>query len=243
MIWLCLWACAGAPVPVDEVPPAAPSPTAGSPTAGLPSAEPDGPEPPPEKPPPPAYTSTIAPIPQQMRADMTGVTWAEGCPVGLDALALLTVAHWDMDGAPAEGQLVVAAEHAEAVDRVFGKLFAAEFRITRIAPAHRFGGDDDQLMANDITSAFNCRKKTGGSSYSEHSYGHALDLNPLRNPYVKGQRVLPPEGRRFADRSLGEPGMIAADGPVVAAFRDIGWRWGGHWRSVKDYQHFSATGR
>jgi hypothetical protein len=36
--------------------------------------------------------------------------------------------------------------------------------------------------------------------------------------------------------------MIHAGDPVVRAFRSVGWRWGGNWRSLKDYQHFSATG-
>ena len=37
--------------------------------------------------------------------------------------------------------------------------------------------------------------------------------------------------------------MIAAGGPVVKAFADIGWKWGGYWRNSKDYQHFSSNGR
>jgi hypothetical protein len=30
---------------------------------------------------------------------------------------------------------------------------------------------------------------------------------------------------------------------LVRAFREVGWAWGGDWRGVKDYQHFSASGR
>jgi hypothetical protein len=38
---------------------------------------------------------------------------------------------------------------------------------------------------------------------------------------------------------------MAVDGGVlVGAFDAIGWGWGGRWSgSVKDYQHFSASGR
>ena len=37
--------------------------------------------------------------------------------------------------------------------------------------------------------------------------------------------------------------MIHAGDPVVAAFALLGWGWGGSWSgSVKDYQHFSASG-
>jgi hypothetical protein len=37
--------------------------------------------------------------------------------------------------------------------------------------------------------------------------------------------------------------MIVRPGPVTDAFDAIGWGWGGDWQSVKDYQHFSRTGR
>jgi hypothetical protein len=30
---------------------------------------------------------------------------------------------------------------------------------------------------------------------------------------------------------------------VVEAFASIGWEWGGAWRTLKDYQHFSRNGR
>ena len=37
--------------------------------------------------------------------------------------------------------------------------------------------------------------------------------------------------------------MIHSGDAVVQAFASVGWRWGGYWISVKDYQHFSANGR
>jgi poly-gamma-glutamate synthesis protein (capsule biosynthesis protein) len=37
--------------------------------------------------------------------------------------------------------------------------------------------------------------------------------------------------------------MFAAGDPSVRAFTDRGWGWGGTWRSLKDWQHFSADGR
>ena len=30
---------------------------------------------------------------------------------------------------------------------------------------------------------------------------------------------------------------------VVEAFAAIGWQWGGHWTTLKDWQHFSQNGR
>ena len=127
---------------------------------------------------------------------------------------------------------------------VFRQAFQAHFPIERIEPVHLYGGDDDRSMEANNTSAFNCRLKTSGTSYSEHSWGHAVDINPLRNPYVTGSgRVYPPEGAEYVDRTRDFPGKIDEDGVVVQAFDAHGWGWGGRWNSSKDYQHFSATGR
>src|SRR3546814_3477803 len=81
------------------------------------------------------------------------------------------------------------------------------------------------------------------SKWSEHSYGRAIDINPLHNPYVRNGSVDPPEGATWADRSRRDPGMIHPDDAVVRAFAAQGWAWGGYWSSGKDYQHFSASGR
>jgi hypothetical protein len=50
-------------------------------------------------------------------------------------------------------------------------------------------------MAADNTSAFNCRPVTGTTDRgSNHSYGRAIDVSTIENPYVKGNTVLPPGG-------------------------------------------------
>ena len=40
-----------------------------------------------------------------------------------------------------------------------------------------------------------------------------------------------------------QPGVITAKGPVVAAFKKAGFTWGGNWKSLKDYMHFSISGK
>ncbi len=37
--------------------------------------------------------------------------------------------------------------------------------------------------------------------------------------------------------------MIEPNDVVVKAFTSIGWKWGGSWSSLKDFQHFSANGK
>lgn len=162
----------------------------------------------------------------------------------LASLRLLTIQHWSFDGDVRTGELVVAAEHAEATAKVFAALFAARFPIAQVRLVDEYGGDDDRSMAANNTSGFNCRRATGSAQWSEHAYGTAIDINPIQNPYVTGSgRVLPPEGMPHVQRDPATPGLIVAGDPVVAAFAAVGWRWGGDWSQGKDYQHFSASGR
>jgi len=189
------------------------------------------------------WSVEIGPLPNSLKAQMEGTTMHAGCPVGFGGLVLLQPAHWDMDGGVQIGQLVVATEAAEPLAQVFEAMFEAGFAIRSMQPASAFGGSDDKSMAADNTSAFNCRAVTGGSGWSQHSYGDALDINPIENPYVSGSLVLPPEGTAYTDRGDVRPGMVVEGDATTAAFDAIGWGWGGRWSSLKDYQHFSENGQ
>ena len=159
-------------------------------------------------------------------------------------LRYLTMSFWGFDGTAHVGEMVVHRNVAGAVVNVFGKLFAARFAMQRMRLVDVYGGDDDRSMAANNTSAFNCRAVTGGTAWSQHAYGWAIDINPIQNPYVSsGGTVLPPAGAKYANRSLHANGMIHAGDVVVNAFTSVGWGWGASWSGTRDYQHFSATGR
>ncbi len=191
---------------------------------------------------PQTVPDTISELTEADRAAMAGVSWHEGCPVPLDDLRVLRFTHLTHEGGETRGEVIVHAEVAKEVLATLQELRAVGFSLTGARPVREHDGDDDKSMAADNTSAFNCRKVSGSSRFSEHSYGRAIDLNPLRNPWVRGQQVEPPEGRAWLERD-DRPGVITADGPVVGAFSKIGWSWGGLWRSSRDYQHFSESGR
>jgi hypothetical protein len=53
--------------------------------------------------------------------------------------------------------------------------------------------------------------------------------------------VAPTAGEAYVERRPLRKGMV--NRAVRDAFAAIGWGWGGTWTKVKDYQHFSATGR
>ena len=172
-----------------------------------------------------------------------GSSHRAGCPTPVGDLRLLEVTHWGFDGRTHRGELVVHEDVAPAVVGVFRALHGARFPVARLETVDRYGADDDRSMAANNTSAYNCRRVAGSTSWSEHAYGRALDLNPVQNPYVRVGTVEPDAGRAYLDRTLVRPGMVVAGDAVVRAFAAAGWEWGGAWRTAKDYQHFSESGR
>ena len=228
----------------SSLPSRAPTSSASPTSASTPVVAPQVPEP--EQPPgvalTPAFSSSISSITPEL-ADRMSASWRPGCPVPLEDLRYVTVTHRTFDGgADEQGELVVHSDAAEDVVTVFRALFEMGYPVRSMRLVDDFGASDDDSMAADNTSAFNCRAITGGTEWSEHAYGRAIDLNPVENPYVRGGSVAPDAGQEFTDRP-DAPGVIHADDEVVRAFADVGWAWGGDWDSPIDYQHFSASGR
>ena len=174
---------------------------------------------------------------------MTGASWRPGCPVPLRDLRLLTLSHWGFDRTARTGRLIVHEDVARPLLGVFRKLYGERFPIRRIVPVDAYGGSDFRSIEADNTSAFNCRYVDGTTRWSEHAYGRAVDVNPIENPYVSGGRTSHSASVPYLDRSRHRQGMAHEGGALVRAFDAIGWGWGGRWTSVKDYQHFSASGR
>lgn len=148
-------------------------------------------------------------------------------------LALIAVPYFSFSREVREGQLVVHTEVAQEVQEIFKKLLEIQFPIKQIVPVVAYDWDDDRSMADNNTSAFNYRLIFGTDRLSNHSYGRAVDINPVQNPYLQRDGKIVPPGARY---DLAQPGTITAD--VVGLFTSYGWQWGGNWQEQKDYQHF-----
>ncbi len=195
--------------------------------------------------PPPAdgrFRSTIGPVTPAIRERM-GETWSPACPVALADLAYLTVSFRGFDAAAHTGELVVAADQAEGVVSVFRALFAAGYPIEEMRLPTTADLEAPPTGDGNNTAGLVCRAARGQSSWSAHAYGLAIDVNPFLNPYRRGDLVLPERASSYLDRTRTQPGIIHAGDLVVREFARIGWSWGGAWTSLKDYQHFTATGR
>jgi D-alanyl-D-alanine carboxypeptidase len=197
-----------------------------------------------------AFEARVQKLPPSVRAQLTVSAWRLGCPVPLSQLRLLTVPHWGFDGNEHMGRLVVNADHAAQLGKVFGRLHKLRFQIRHLQLADSYGPIAARPNDNDVSASFECRQAvpspcsggTGTGTWSRHAFGLAIDLNPRENPYVGCGKLRDPSRRPFLDRSRVRPGMVTP--AVVAAFREIGWSWGGAWTGdTKDYMHFSASGR
>jgi poly-gamma-glutamate synthesis protein (capsule biosynthesis protein) len=190
---------------------------------------------------PPArpFNAEIQPIPDAVRARIAGRSWRADdprCPA-LDALAYVTLEHVTMTGGVARGELVVAAALAARAVALFRRLYALGFPIRQMKLVDDFDASDEASMAADNSSAFNFRVVEGTQVLSQHALGRAIDINPLENPWRRPDRIAPAAGAAFVDRAHVRPGMIVRPGPVVAAFDEHGWEWGGDWRHAFDDHH------
>ncbi len=188
------------------------------------------------------FRATIAPIDSAQAKRMRSVSWRPGCPVSLKDLRILSFSHWGFDRKVRTGRLVVHEDVARSLLGAFRDLYAERFPIRKVVPVDAYGASDFRSIEADNTSAFNCRLVEGTRRWSEHAYGRAIDINPIENPYVSGGRTSHRASVSYLDRGRRRPGMAHEGGALVRAFDAIGWGWGGRWTSVKDYQHFSASG-
>ncbi len=221
--------CAPAPAPAPE----GSEPT--STTSARASTAPAAPSQPPTPQPGPASVHPVT-------AAELGTTWRPGCPLPPEKLRLVDLDYWGFDGQTHRGQLVVHQDLTAEVIAVFEQLFRLRYPIERMRTVDHYPGADDELsMRDNNTSAFNCRDIPATGDWSPHAYGRAVDINPLQNPYVDRRGdYQPANAGPFVDRTRTDPGVLHDGDPAVRAFTDRGWRWGGYWRTPKDYQHFES---
>jgi hypothetical protein len=194
------------------------------------------------------FASRVDPVPDDVLARST---WADECPVDADDLRWVRLSFWGFDGRRHTGELLVNADVADAIVRVFRQLFAARFPLEEMRITRADELDAEPTGDGNNTGSFTCRPLPGTTIWSEHAYGRAVDVNPFQNPYIKppnargvpGDMLIPELSAAYVDRSRQATGTIHPGDTVVQAFAAVGWEWGGNWQKAKDYMHFSANGR
>jgi len=193
-----------------------------------------------------SYKADISKITLEVKKRMIkGNSWRKGCPVPLKDLRYLRLTYRDFNGRDARGEMIVHKEVASEVTRIFGELYEAGYPIRKMRLVSDYKGSDWQSIEADNTSAFNCRKATGSRHWSKHSYGKAIDLNSIENPYIsRSGHISHKASQQYRKRlhrkhTVADKAVLLKSDKAVHIFKKYGWKWGGDWAGVKDYQHFS----
>ncbi len=177
----------------------------------------------------------------------SGNTYKADCIVPREDLRYLLVLHKDKDGNTHQGEMVVHKLIAEDVLEIFEKLYDAGYPIERMVLPDNYLADDEIMMRDNNSSAFNFRFISHTNRISKHGLGMAVDINTLYNPYHKivtnddGTReevIEPATGAAYLDRSSSFDYKIEKDDLCYKLFIEKGFEWGGDWSDRKDYQHF-----
>lgn len=192
------------------------------------------------------YLAEVFQLPITVKQRMLkGNTYKNGCPVSMRDLRYLRIRHKNFKGGESWGEMIVHREVADEVVKIFKALYEADYPIRRMRLVSDYKGSDWQSIEDDNTAAFNCRRATGSKHYSKHAYGRAIDLNPLENPYISSRgHISHRASLRYRKRShlndtYEERAVLLPGDKAVKIFKQYGWKWGGEFRGIKDYQHFS----
>lgn len=183
------------------------------------------------------------PISDAVFGRIYGNSYKKDCRVLRSSLRYLHLLHYTEDGRIKLGEMICHKDIADDLTDIFRKLFEAKYPIENMQLIDNYGADDIRSMEYNNTTCFNYRTVAGSKKLSNHSLGKAVDINPLYNPYVKRRqdgtyKVSPEKGRKYADRTKTFKYKIDRNDLAYRLFKQHGFRWGGDYRSLKDYQHF-----
>lgn len=186
---------------------------------------------------------SINAIPDSIFALMRGRSYKSDCIIARSSLRYILCLHRDDGGRAIVGEMVVNKAIADDVLHIFRELFEGGYPIERMRLIDYWDADDERAMTANNSSSFNFRFISHTRKVSKHGMGMAIDINPLYNPYTKTLRngttiVEPAAGKAYLDRRRQFRYKITRGDLCHRLFRKYGFRWGGDWKTMKDYQHF-----
>lgn len=188
---------------------------------------------------------TYEPIPDKIWNNMQGKSYpdsdtvkSEGCKISRGELFYLNVLYFGFDSVTKVGEIVCNRKIARDLCRIFKRLYDHRYMIEKIRLIDNYDADDERSMTDNNSSCFCYRNIAHTDTLSLHSYGMAVDINPLYNPYIANGRIMPSAGEPYVDRSVSFNHKIDKKDYCYKVFKSFGFEWGGNWVDKKDYQHF-----
>jgi peptidoglycan LD-endopeptidase CwlK len=156
----------------------------------------------------------------------------------IDTLSLADVFYYSFDGKRHQGQILVNSDLEDDVYEIFALIEHLKFPVGKVIPIVTYQWDDHSSMADNNSSSFNFRVIEGTTKLSLHSFGRAVDINPVQNPVIYPNDIIVPEGAKYRPHNKG---TFTKTNAVVQEFITRGWHWGGNFDQPKDYHHFEKT--
>ena len=152
----------------------------------------------------------------------------------IDQLVIVDVEYYSFDNKLHRGQLVVNIAVKDDIIEIFELIKKEKFPIEKCIPIVKYDWNDDLSIDDNNTSAFCYRKIGGTNKISNHSFGVAIDINPMQNPYITSKGTTK-RGNKYNPKIIG---TLTIDSPITQKFIELGWKWGGNYKKIKDWQHF-----
>ena len=215
------------------------------------------PMPPAASPPPPATRSspsapTSTPPPPQpparqiahpVTAADLGTSWRPGCPLEPQRLRRVEINYLGFDGQTHRGELIVHETWWPRSSRSSSNF------INCAIPSRRC---KRSTTIRPPTMSYPCKTTTPRRSTAETSPAPADGPSTptaersistrYSTPSSTARALSNPEPPRHTSTAAALiPGLLHDGDPAVRVFTDRGWRWGGYWRTLNDYQHFERS--
>ena len=158
--------------------------------------------------------------------------------VDINSLSYLRLSYIGFDDETHIGEMIVNKMLAEDVISIFKELYIIRYPIEKIRLIDEYDANDEVSMTDNNTSCFCFRVISGSSTFSNHSTGTAIDINPLYNPYVSSNAVLPVSSASYVDRSKSFNYKISKDDELYKIFTSHGWSWGRRLVKAKRFPTF-----
>jgi len=150
----------------------------------------------------------------------------------IDRLSLINIDFRSFNNQIYHGQIIIHKDLQNSIRKIFKRILETNFPITSLFPISMFNWNTSFVHNN--SGAFDWRFVSYSDEISDHSFGAAIDINPMLNPWVR-------EGLENSPNfpyNQNKRGTLDANSDVVKIFKKEGWKWGGDWKNSKDWMHF-----
>ena len=104
----------------------------------------------------------------------------------------------------------------------FEELLLLHFPVEQITPVSQYDYTYNKSNDDNYTYSFDFRVQMGSNKLSNHSYGFAIDINPVQNPYKSGNKTFPTNAKEKV--STGRIRLTDEMGQrVIELFKKYGW--------------------